>query len=511
VIKSPDRTAFSHIAAFVIAVALLCLPALWNGFPLMFDDVGGYLERWPTGTLGHGRSTVYGLLLWITRWSSFAPAVLLQALVTTFVVDRAIRIYVPLSGQAPWLLPGVVVAISLTSGVALFVSKLIPDAWAAPAVLALHLLAWHGERFTKFERALMAAIIAFAGASHMAILGLLAGLLVVYAAAWFARRQLPLAPTGLVVAGAAVCSGLALLLCANAIVAGRLALTPGGEVFLFGRMVEDGTAGEILREECPRNDWQMCAFRNVLPDDAEAFIFGADSPLQKIGGGNDPRVQHEITSIIARSLVRHPLEHVAKALVLTGRQFVDVGTGGAMEPLMAPHARWTFTLYAPSLVDGFDAARQQTGPIDLALWSDWVVVPISIVASFSLPVLAVALWRRGRRREAVWPALLFLALIGNAAICGVIVGSNDRYQARLTWLATLTVGLTIYAWSRREFGGERGVGVVVTNAQVSANVGVSSPARPIDDTARAPEPAGAFPRLTLGDLSSPEQAIDRGE
>jgi hypothetical protein len=35
--------------------------------------------------------------------------------------------------------------------------------------------------------------------------------------------------------------------------------------------------------------------------------------------------------------------------------------------------------------------------------------------------------------------LLFLALIGNAAICGVVSGSNDRFQARLVWLAELTV------------------------------------------------------------------------
>jgi hypothetical protein len=91
-------------------------------------------------------------------------------------------------------------------------------------------------------------------------------------------------------------------------------------------------------------------------------------------------------------------------------------------------------------------------------------------------------------------------LVGNAVICGVIVGSNDRYQARLTWLATFTVGLTTYRWSRREFGPERGVGA-----------GVSPLAHPIDDTALAPEPAGAFARLTPGDLSSPEQAIDRGE
>src|ERR1700736_3083473 len=83
------------VGAYGLGIALLCMPALWNGFPLMFDGVGGYLERWPTGSLGLGRSAAYGLLLWITRWGSFGPVVVLQALVTVFVVDCAIRIFWP--------------------------------------------------------------------------------------------------------------------------------------------------------------------------------------------------------------------------------------------------------------------------------------------------------------------------------------------------------------------------------------------------------------------------------
>src|SRR5215475_3790829 len=124
-----SRAGFSHVAAPVtahaIAIILLCAPALWNGFPLMFDDVGGYLERWPTGTLGQGRSAVYGLLLWTTRWGSFFPVVLLQAAVTVFVVGRALKVFLrargPMvsgtatpSGPSPWLLPIVVAAICLT-------------------------------------------------------------------------------------------------------------------------------------------------------------------------------------------------------------------------------------------------------------------------------------------------------------------------------------------------------------------------------------------------------------
>jgi hypothetical protein len=452
---APRRLLWKRLAAYGIAIALLCAPALWNGFPLMFDDVGGYLERWPTGTLGHGRSAVYGLLLWTTRSSAFVPTLLLQAVVTTFVVDRALRIFAPQASI--WLLAGVVAAISATSGAALSVSKVIPDAWAAPAVLALHLLAWHSKGLSAYERVALIAIVTFAGASHMATFGVLAGLLAFYALAWLARASLGVAPTGMLSACAGVGCGLLLLLGINAVVAGRVALTPGGEEFLLGRMVEGGFAKEILNEECPRPDWQLCAYRAVLPNYAEAFIFNASSPLQKIGGEDDPRAEREIHEIIVRSLLRHPLEHLKAAIVLTAQQFVDAGTGSALEPLMAQHARWTLTRFAPALVPGFDHARQQTGSIDLDAWSSWIVVPISVVASLALPALALALWRTGHRREAMLPAMLFLALLGNAAICGIMVGSNDRYQARLAWLAPFCLGLAGPILRPRAFSRDTGL------------------------------------------------------
>ena len=96
-----------------------------------------------------------------------------------------------------------------------FVSQVLPDAWAAPAVLALHLLAWHADSLTRMERAGMTTIVAFAGASHMAILGVLAGLSILQTVAWPARRRLRIAPPGIVVANAAAGFGIALLLAAK--------------------------------------------------------------------------------------------------------------------------------------------------------------------------------------------------------------------------------------------------------------------------------------------------------
>jgi hypothetical protein len=311
----------------------------------------------------------------------------------------------------------------------------MPDAWAAPAVLALHLLAWHSDRLTTLERVTMTAIVAFAGASHMATLVLLTGLSVLHCAAWLLAGKTRGAPVGLLFAAGAAWAGLVVLLAANLFVAGRLAVTPGGDVFLFARLTESGIVGKVLAEECPRENWLLCNFKNDLPSTANAFLWDADSPLYKIGGWDDPRTTREIGAIMAQSVRAHSLDHVENAIALTARQLVTVGIGDSMARIYSSHAPWTIGKYAPWLTRPYQVARQQRGDIDLAQWSAWVVSPISIAGLCALPLVAMFSWRRGYYREATLPAMVFIALLVNASVCSVVSGPYGRYQARLAWLA----------------------------------------------------------------------------
>src|ERR1700759_3127912 len=57
-----ERAASSWLAIIAIPI-LLTAPALWNGYPLLQWDTGGYLARWYEGYLFPSRSTTFGLYL----------------------------------------------------------------------------------------------------------------------------------------------------------------------------------------------------------------------------------------------------------------------------------------------------------------------------------------------------------------------------------------------------------------------------------------------------------------
>ncbi len=81
----------ANAAAPLAATLMLLAPALWNGFPLLEYDTGGYLARWFEGTLEVSRSTVYGLYLVAFGRPDFWPAVVVQAALTVWVIALVLR------------------------------------------------------------------------------------------------------------------------------------------------------------------------------------------------------------------------------------------------------------------------------------------------------------------------------------------------------------------------------------------------------------------------------------
>src|ERR1700753_3413379 len=82
-----------ELALGLMLLTLLFLAiALWNGFPLMFYDTGGYLAEGLQGAFLAERSPVYSLLLFITGGAvSLWPVVILQAGMTAWLITETAR------------------------------------------------------------------------------------------------------------------------------------------------------------------------------------------------------------------------------------------------------------------------------------------------------------------------------------------------------------------------------------------------------------------------------------
>ena len=121
-----------RIASVAAAALMLPAPAMWNGFPLLQYDTGGYFARWYEGRLEESRSTVYGAFLNVLSLPDFWPVVIAQALFTVWILWLVLRSY-DLGGRVH-VLPITVATLSILTALPWLASQLITDVMAGLAV-----------------------------------------------------------------------------------------------------------------------------------------------------------------------------------------------------------------------------------------------------------------------------------------------------------------------------------------------------------------------------------------
>jgi hypothetical protein len=435
------RAGVTGRAAWLLAgaamVLVLLAPAIWNGFPIIFPDTGGYLIAAMTGTPMLGRSALYGLFLSVGIPFAFWPCVIIQSMLMAWLF--AVTLRANGLGGRPLLALGIVALTTLTTSLPWFAGQLMPDILFAVAALALYLLAFAHERLARWERLAFAAAIAFAIPSHMAAAALCAGVIV---ALWLMSfvRSLAIPAPRLTFAAAAVAAGLLLCLVSNLALIGKFGFTPGGSSFLFGRLLEDGIVEKYLEDKCPDPALRICAYKDQIPDEADDWLWGEDSAFYKLGGWDG--YAEEQRRIIRDTLTLYPLEHLTTAIAATLGQLVSFQTEVSVDDNEP-----TFQAFAellPDLVPAMMGARQQDGRLNVVPLNAILYVPVGALAVGGL-VLALLLRRRlnmtPETAALCFTVLLMLAV--NSAVCGIFSHPVDRYQSRLVLLAPFVVAILV--------------------------------------------------------------------
>jgi hypothetical protein len=329
--------------------------------------------------------------------------------------------------------------LALTTALPWLASVLLTDIFAGLAVLGLHTLVWHSRRVKPVERAGLVLFIGFAASTHSATQAVLIGLgTMALLLSWFSPKLVP--RTGLLLMTVSVLLGAVMLLAGNYVIGKRLAWTPGGYGIAFGRMLQDGIVTRYLNDHCPDPTLRLCPYRSQLPLDADTFLWGKSvfDTLGRFGGLGD-----EMRTIVLNSLRDYPGLQIRDAITAAARQLAKVRTGeGIVTSIWHTHS--IIERYTPSVVPAMNAARQQHGEIHFSTIND-VHIPIAWTAMALLPVIIVfGLWSAEFADLGRLAATIALALLGNAAFCGIISNPHDRYGSRMVWIAVFAVGLATW-------------------------------------------------------------------
>ena len=280
-----DESALAWMAAIAIPLILIA-PAIWNGYPLLQYDTGGYLARWYEGYLVPSRSTVFGLYLhfgqgsyfWINLGDSGAGDTLDPATdaarvwLANAVSDR---------GCQPRLDPDHGAALARQHAADRHLRRII-------GAVALHShCAWRQD----FRHRRNGCCSLSRPSPRPPIAQRLA---CCSGCAAPAGSRGPCCASGspfpgLVQGSLTIVAGAAMLLAANFALSGQLAWTPGGYGVAFGRMMQDGIVKRYLDDHCPTIKLKLCPYRNELPATADEFLWGNSmfNTLGRFDGLND--------------------------------------------------------------------------------------------------------------------------------------------------------------------------------------------------------------------------------
>ena len=437
------RDVLAASAIVLVTTFLFLLPSLYNGFPLVSWDTQSYLA----GIYIPFRSVYYNIFLWIfgMRVSPW-PSVVLQSLVVSYTILQFASALFDITDFPRMFL--LVVFLTVGTSLPWFVSCIIPDIFTALMIIALVLLCFTQDTLPRLSKIILVMLVGVALAFHQAnlpvalwvfpALGLCALL------GWRPSRPFL---HGFFASGIGLTLGVAALLTMN-LVSGHVGLSRSGSVFLFARMLEDGTALSYLEQTCPRQHFAVCADLDELksynslhpyPEGSLAGHFIWDGPLAKLGGFTGEEA--EAGAIVRGTLLMYAPAQLRASVIDGWRQLFLFATGSEISPWPETDLVSTAILrrFGPAVYDNYRQSKQSRNVLDFSLISR---IDTVVVAASSLLLIGCLIFSGAKKQSRSFYATIMMTtmVVGNAFALGALSGPIERYQGRVIWLVPLLAG-----------------------------------------------------------------------
>ena len=355
-----------------------------------------------------GRSIYFGAFLFLLNP---VVAALAQGLLAASVVAMAAR---RLARKSSVLALMIVIGLSSAT---IFAALLMPDLFAALAVVscALILAEWH--EMTLSEQSFWLLVLLAGITAHSATLLIVAAMLV--AALLMHCRRIIVWPVLL-----AIILGVAAEVAFSTAVALAIGSPPLRPPFLSARLVADGPGRLFLERDCAhRERFVQCRFYPNLSTNSDAILWSLDGTGFR---SMPPDVQRAWAAEDARFALAVLLDDPVRVGKSTAAAIIKQASSIRIDDVVMP-------LDLASRIPDAERVKYRAtlvarGTFPAGLWDRAAVV--AALAS----LVALLLFRR----RITFPMVLILCGIGlNIVICGALSTPHDRYLMRMEWLIPL--------------------------------------------------------------------------
>lgn len=412
------------------ATITLSMVAIWNAFPLLYSDTSTFLVSGFELETPFDRPISYGLLLRI--FSLNGLFIWLIVFMQSFLVSwLCLRLFQSSTNRVKWQWFGTMALIvtAVLSTISWYTSLLTPDIFSAIGALALInvLRGNHSKRmlvllyvvfFVSVTTHLghVSYFIVFIGL--LAIVKLVGCVDVIKAVGW---KKL------------GVLFGLT---CLSILTMGS-AMAKAKNGFFIAAMLENGVLMPYLEENCETKQYEICKYKDELPNKAWEFLWLETSPFYKIGDWKGTR--EEFGEIISETLTtpKYILLHIQSSLKASVRQAVTFGVADGTGPFVeGTELNERIHTYLPNSVPLFEYSRQYKDQLQGMAWLNRFFILTTIF--FGLLVLAWLLrWKSASPTFQLVMLLLLIALVLNIWVSGTFGNAIPRLGGKMIWFLPL--------------------------------------------------------------------------
>ena len=365
-------------------------------------------------------------------------------------------------GGGPLQHLGVMAALAVGTTLPFFAGFAMPDLWAGVGLVALATVLFLSEGLGWGVKTVLLLLMLAALTFHQSNLMVAAPAVGVAVLAdrlvW--RRPWSRLTPGLWLFIAAAIGALSLQAGYVGVIRWQTGETLRSPPFLAARVLADGPGRVYLRRSCAQGvDWALCRFRNLPLTDSQDILWSGDPAkgvFGQTGVAERIRIDREQMRFVLASVAADPVGSAGAALANSWKTLTSVNLE---DPLRDPH----FYLTDPDWRDTYIADLvHDLGPCDpdeRGCRPRFAIAPTAVWhGAVCLAALAWLGWLFSRERtrrlmldQRLGPvlALLFAAVLLNAAVTGVLSGPFARYQARIAWLPPFAALLATGAVMRR--------------------------------------------------------------